>query len=72
MLTDNKVLGTKKRTRLILKHGNESIALTVADIALFDTRERSVCVIDKCSKEYYLNKSLSEIKECLDEKIFFH
>jgi len=71
MLPDNKILERKKKTRLILKQGNENIALTVADIALFDTRLRSVFVIDKCSKEYQLNKSLSEIQECLDENIFF-
>ena len=61
----------KWKTRLILKSGNENIAMCVADIALFDTRERTIFVIDKYSNEFPLYKSLSEIQEDLDPEIFF-
>lgn len=60
-----------KKNRLIVKHGSENIALCVADIALLYTQERFVCVIDKFSKRYCLNKNLSEVQEELDEQIFF-
>lgn len=61
----------KKKTRLIVKRGPENIALHVMDIALLHSKERTVSIIDKFSREYYFHKSLSEVQEELDETIFF-
>jgi len=61
----------KKRTRVIVKNGSCHFALCVADIVLFESHERTICVTDKFSNQYNLSKSLSEIQEELDEKIFF-
>jgi DNA-binding LytR/AlgR family response regulator len=70
-LNDMEKIPTTKKTRLIVKHGAENIALCVADIALLYTQERTVCVIDKFAKRYCLNRNLSEVQEELDEQIFF-
>ncbi len=61
----------KKKTRLIVKKGEENIALSIHDIAMLYTKERTVCVIDKFSREYFFHKNLSELQEDLDENIFF-
>jgi DNA-binding LytR/AlgR family response regulator len=71
MPTANDTFCKKKITRLIVKNGCENIAVSIADIALFDTREKCTYVIDKYSKEHRLNKSLSEIQDIVDETIFF-
>ncbi len=65
------MINKKKKTRLIVKKGSENIALCFMDIALLYTKERTVCIIDKFSKEYFFHKSLSEVQEELDENIFF-
>lgn len=61
----------KKKTRLIVKSDCENIALSIVDIALVYTVERSVCIMDKFSKSYFLNKSLSEMQQELDDNCFF-
>lgn len=71
MPTTNDTSCKKKKTRLIVKNGCENIAVNIADIALFDTRDKCIYVIDKYSKEHRINKSLSEIQEIVDETIFF-
>lgn len=65
----NKIVN--KRTRLIVKDGNCHIALPVSDIVLFESRERSLRIIDKLSNQYCLNKSLAEMQEELDPGMFF-
>jgi DNA-binding LytR/AlgR family response regulator len=61
----------KKKTRVIVKNGSCHFALCVCDIVLFESHERTIFVTDKFSNRYSLNKSLSEIQEDLDEKMFF-
>lgn len=61
----------KTKNRLIVKSGMENIALCVMDIALIYTKERTVCIMDKFSHEYFFHKSLSEVQKELDETIFF-
>ncbi|MEO6844072.1 MAG: LytTR family DNA-binding domain-containing protein [Ginsengibacter sp.] len=61
----------KKKKRLIVKHGNENIILSVMDIALLYVDSKTVFVIDQFSKKYLFQKSLSEVEKDLDEKIFF-
>jgi DNA-binding LytR/AlgR family response regulator len=71
MKTSSKASSIKKKTRLILKSGNENIAVCVADIVVFDTRDRTVFVIDKYSNKYPIHKNLCEVYEDLDESVFF-
>lgn len=61
----------KRKTRLIVKNSYENILLSICDIALLYLENRIVFVIDENSKKYQINKSLSEIEEELDPKIFF-
>lgn len=61
----------KKIKRLIVKHGNENIILSVIDIALLYVESRTVFVIDQFSRKYSFQKSLSEVEKDLDEKTFF-
>jgi DNA-binding LytR/AlgR family response regulator len=61
----------KKKTRVIVKNGSCHFALCVCDIVLFESQERTICITDKLANQYTLNKSLSEIQEELDEKMFF-
>ena len=67
METSNK----KKKTRVIVKSGGQNIALCVMDIELIYSVERTVCIIDKFSIPYLLNKSLAEMQQELDENCFF-
>lgn len=64
-------LTRKKKTRLIVKSGNENIILSVMDIALLYLEGRTVYVIDQFSKQYFFQKNLSELEDDLDKKIFF-
>ncbi len=61
----------KKKSRLIVKSGNENIILSVMDIALLYLEDRTVYVIDQFSKQYFFQKNLSELENDLDKKIFF-
>ncbi len=64
-------LNNKKKKRLIVKKGPENIALSVMDIALLYTIDRSVCILDKSGCEYQFHKSLSQVHEELEESMFF-
>ena len=61
----------KKKSRLIVKSGNENIILPVTDIALLYLEDRTVYVIDQFSKQYFFQKNLSELEDDLDKNIFF-
>jgi DNA-binding LytR/AlgR family response regulator len=60
-----------KRARLIVKKGLENIALPLEDIVLIYTQDKLVYVIDRLSKKYTSDRTLSELEEELDEEIFF-
>ena len=60
-----------KRTRLIVKKGNENIALPLEDIVLIYTHDKVVFAVDQYSKKYMCNKTLSELENELDDTIFF-
>ncbi|HEU4470561.1 MAG TPA: LytTR family DNA-binding domain-containing protein [Flavisolibacter sp.] len=61
----------KKKTRLIVRRGNENIALKVADIAFIYRDDTLVIAVDKDEKKYLCDKNLSALEEELDETIFF-
>ena len=61
----------RKKTRLLVKRGMENIAVRLEDIALIYTQNKLVYVIDRFSKKYVSDKTLSELEEELDSTIFF-
>lgn len=71
--TDNllKFISNRRRTRLLVKRGIENIALKLDDIILFYTENKIVYVLDRFSKKYICDKTLSDLEEELDEQVFF-
>lgn len=61
----------KAKSRLVAKKGLENILLRLEDIILFYTENKMVFVIDRFSKKYILDKTLTELEEELDQNIFF-
>lgn len=66
-----KFISSRKKTRLLVKKGMENIALRLEDIILFYTENKIVYVIDRFSKKYICDKTLTELEEELDENTFF-
>jgi len=64
-------LEEKKRTRLLVKQGVANILLLLADVALIYTRDKLVYVIDRDSKKYLVDKTLTELEQELDHANFF-
>lgn len=64
-------LEEKKRTRLLVKRGVANILLLLADVALIYTKDKLVYVIDRDSKKYLVDKTLTELEQELDPTIFF-
>ena len=61
----------RKKTRLLVKRGTENIAVRLEDIALMYTQNKLVYVIDRFSKKYVSDKTLSELEDELDNTVFF-
>ncbi len=61
----------KKKTRLIVRRGNENIALKVEDIAFIYRDHTIVLAVDKEEKKYLCDRNLSALEEELDKSMFF-
>jgi DNA-binding LytR/AlgR family response regulator len=61
----------KKKTRLIVRKGNENVVLKVEDIAFIYRDNTIIVAVDKDEKKYLCDKNLSALEEELDESIFF-
>ncbi len=66
-----KFISNRKKTRLLVKKGMENIALKLEDITLFYTENKVVYVLDRFSKKYISDKTLTELEEELDGNTFF-
>jgi DNA-binding LytR/AlgR family response regulator len=66
-----KVSTIKTKKRLIIKNGVQYLILPVTGVAMFFIKERSVFIISNNSRNYQFCKTLSEIENQLDNKIFF-
>ncbi|MEP7251717.1 MAG: LytTR family DNA-binding domain-containing protein [Ginsengibacter sp.] len=66
-----KFINNRKKTRVLVKRGIENIALKLDDIILFYTENKVVYVLDRFSKKYIADKTLSELEEELDDQTFF-
>jgi DNA-binding LytR/AlgR family response regulator len=70
-LSLNKGREKRKKSRLLVKRGIVNIALLLNDIAVIYTKNKLVYVIDRGSKKYSIDKTLTELEEKLDDTIFF-
>jgi len=61
----------RKKTRLLVKRGVTNISLLLTDIAVIYTENKLVYVIDRDSKKYSIDQTLTELEESLDNTIFF-
>ena len=61
----------RKKTRLLVQRGLENIAVRLEEIALIYTQNKLVYVVDRYSKKYVSDKTLSELEEELDNTTFF-
>ena len=61
----------RSKSRLLVKRGMEHILLRLEDVILFYTESKVVYVIDRFSKKYIFDKTLSELEEELDQHQFF-
>ena len=61
----------KRKTRLLVQKGIETIVLRLEDIVLFYTESKITYVIDKFEKKYLVDYSLTELERELDAISFF-
>lgn len=64
-------LEKRKKTRLLVRRGVANIVLLLNDVAAIYTTNKLVYVIDRDSKKYSIDKTLTELEEELDPTIFF-
>ncbi|MEO6838297.1 MAG: LytTR family DNA-binding domain-containing protein [Ginsengibacter sp.] len=70
LLLDN-LFDEKRKTRLIVKRGVANVVLMLNDIVFIYTKNRLVFVMDRNSKKYSIDKTLTELEEELNHTIFF-
>lgn len=61
----------KVRDRIVAKKGTEFVALAWKEVAYFFTEHKVVFLKDIRGRQYILDKTLTELEEELDGKIFF-
>lgn len=66
-----KFINERKKSRLLVTKGMENIALKLEDITLFYTENKVVYVLDRFSKKYISDKTLTELEHDLDGNTFF-
>jgi DNA-binding LytR/AlgR family response regulator len=62
---------TRKKSRLIVKKGEENIALKVEDIAFLFRQDTIIIVVDKELKKYVCPGNLVQLENDLDNTMFF-
>ena len=61
----------KKKTRLIVRKGNENVVLKIEDIAFIYRDSTIIVAVDKDEKKYLCDKNLTALEEELDASVFF-
>ena len=61
----------KSKTRIVVQRGNENIALRTDEIVMIYRNDALVKVVDKSDVKYISHRTLSDLEEELDYKIFF-
>jgi DNA-binding LytR/AlgR family response regulator len=64
-------LKRRKKTRLMVKFGCENIPVLLENIVLLYSQDKVVYLIDRFSKKYVSDKTLTELEEELDSDTFF-
>jgi len=62
---------SKWKTRLIVKRGDENIALRVEEIAFIYREGMLIIVVDNDQKKYLCSKNLMQLEAELDPAVFF-
>jgi DNA-binding LytR/AlgR family response regulator len=60
-----------KRTRLLVRKGDEYISLTVKDVAFIYRSDTVIFVVDRSGKKFLCEKNLSILEAELDNTMFF-
>jgi DNA-binding LytR/AlgR family response regulator len=60
-----------KRTRLLVRKGDEYVSLHIKDIAFIYRSDTVIFVIDKTERKFFCDKNLSVLEAELDERLFF-
>ena len=64
-------IAKRKKTRLLVKSGLENVSLMFENIAFLYTEDKVVYVVDRFSKKYHIEKTLTELEDELDHRTFF-
>ncbi len=62
---------SQPRSRIVVKKGNEYLALPLEDTAYFFTESKLVYVVNRENKKFMVNKTLTELEAGLDKRRFF-
>jgi len=68
---NNQQVSFNKKTRIIVKRGNEYQTIMLDDVVYFYTENKIVFLISKDNKKFMVNKNLGELEEELDKHRFF-
>jgi len=64
-------LNKRKKTKLVVKSGSANISLLPEDVAFLYRVDKTVFVVDRFSKKYFSDKTLTELEDELDSNTFF-
>ncbi|MEO8412624.1 MAG: LytTR family DNA-binding domain-containing protein [Ginsengibacter sp.] len=64
-------INKRKKTRLLVKSGSENIPLLLENIVMLYNQDKVVYVVDRSSKKYISDKTLTELEEELDSNTFY-
>ncbi len=65
------LINSKQKTRLLVRCGKENNPLRLDDIAFAYTEHRIVVIVDRLSRKYIYNQTLSQLEEELCTNMFF-
>ncbi len=66
-----RALTSRRKTRLLVNKGTETVPLKIEDVALIYTENKIVYVVDKDGKKYMLDRYLGDLEKELDPTMFF-
>ncbi len=64
-------LTSRRKTRLLVNKGTETVPLKIEDVALIYTENKIVYVVDRDGKKYMLDRYLGDLEKELDPTMFF-
>jgi DNA-binding LytR/AlgR family response regulator len=64
-------INKRKKIRLVVKNGLENVPLLFENIVLLYTQDKVVFVVDHFLNKYISDKTLTELEDELDKRVFF-